>query len=698
MIAGDFNEPLLGEDKFGGRPVSISRSLLFKYYLNKCNMVDLGFSGPRYTWTNRRDLNNLIQERIDQFFTNPSWCLLYPKARVTHLTRCHSDHCPVLMEAVPKRVTHLNRPFKFQSFWLSDPSFPRVVMRAWSHTRNLSASIEKFTSEATQWNKNQFGNIFEKKRRLMTQLNGIQRSIASNPTSPLIDLENQLQKDLEIVLDQEAELWALKSRVNWMVLGDRNTSFFHVSTLARRKRNMINAIKNDIGDWITEEREVINYFREGFMKLYATSQVKAKWNNDKWTRWQIRLTEEEKNSLDSPISDEEITTALWSLKAFKTPGPDGLHAGFFQRFWLTVGNSVKEEVKQIFLQRKILEYLNNTSIVLIPKIQSPESIGSYQPISLCNSVYKVITKIIVGMLRPYLDKLIAPCQATFVPRRRGVDNAIIVQEIIHSMEKTKGRGGYMALKIDLEKTYDKLEWSFIRDTLLRFNLPKNLVELIMSCVSSVSTSILFNGRALDTFKPTRGIRQGNPLSPYIFIMCMDYLGQLIQEKCAANSWNLVKASRSGPAFSHLFFADDLVLFAKANPKNCVTIRGVLDDFCSQSGQTISEAKSKVFFSPNLDKDHRDALGDILGFQSTPNLGRYLHFPLKHRGASNQDFNFVLEKVKKKLAGWKANLLSMARRAVLIQASTSAIPAYVMQNNLLPGRILDGIDRMNRNFL
>ena len=149
-------------------------------------------------------------------------------------------------------------------------------MRALSHTNHFSAAIEKFTSEATQWNKNQFGNIFEKMRRLMARLNGIQKAVASNPTSTLIELENQLHKDLEVVLDQEAELWALKSRVNWMVLGDRSTSFFHVSTLARRKRNMINAIKNEVGDWIIEEREVMNHFREGFIKLYSTSQVKAK--------------------------------------------------------------------------------------------------------------------------------------------------------------------------------------------------------------------------------------------------------------------------------------------------------------------------------------------------------------------------------------------------------------------------------------
>ena len=104
VIAGDFNEPLLGEDKFGGRLINILRSLLFKDCLDKCNMVDLGFSRPRYTWTNRKDLNNLIQERIDRFFINLSWCLLYLEARVTHLTRCQFDRFLVLMKAVPRRV------------------------------------------------------------------------------------------------------------------------------------------------------------------------------------------------------------------------------------------------------------------------------------------------------------------------------------------------------------------------------------------------------------------------------------------------------------------------------------------------------------------------------------------------------------------------------------------------------------------
>ena len=263
-------------------------------------------------------------------------------------------------------------------------------------------------------------------------------------------------------------------------------------------------------------------------------------------------------------------------------------------------------------------------------------------------MYKVVTKIIVERLRPFLDKFISPMQMAFVPGRKGIDNMIIAQEVVHSLGKKRGRTRYMALKIDLEKAYDKQEWSFIKDMFIRANLPNDIIDVIMSCVSSVSTSILFNGEALDPILPSRGIRQGDPLSLYLFILCMDYLGQLIEEKCSANLWQLVKASQSGLAFSHLFFANDLMLFAKVDGVNYSAIRDVLDLFCSFSGQTVSESKSRVYFSPNLDKDTRESLCDILGFASTPFLGKYLGFPLKQPGSSFQDFNFILDRVKQKL--------------------------------------------------
>ena len=124
----------------------------------------------------------------------------------------------------------------------------------------------------------------------------------------------------------------------------------------------------------------------------------------------------------------------------------------------------------------------------------------------------------------------------------------------------------------------------------------------------------------------------------------------------------------------------------------------MDDFCSISGQTASKAKSRVYFSPNVDRDTREPLCDILGFTSTPFLEKYLGFPLKQLGSSLQDYNFILDRVKQKLSEWKVNMLSLAGWLVLIQASLVVIPSYVMQCAYLPGKILDGVDRVNRNFL
>ena len=441
----------------------------------------------------------------------------------------------------------------------------------------------------------------------------------------------------------------------------------------------------------------MNHIR-GFERLFTTSLDHATLNPIRPSWWLTSLSDEDRSIMGGMVTNAKIKDGIWALKAFKALSPNGLHEDFFQRFWLIVGDSVKDEVRKTFMECKIPKYLNRTNVVLIPKKVGPESLGNYRPISLCNTVYKIVTKILVARNRPYLDKLVSPLQSTFMPGRRSVDNAIVVQEIIHTISNKKGRVGYMAIKVDLKKAYDKIEWSFIREVLMNANLPQNLINLIMSCVSSVSTSILFNGGNMEPIFPSRGIRQGDPLSPYLFILCMEALGYLVDEKCKDKSWSPVKSSNNGVAFSHLFFVDDLVLFAKADFVNCSTIWDVLDSFCANFGQSTSESKSKVFFSPNVDVDTRESLCDILGFRSTPNLGKYLGFPLKHHGNNNEDLNFVLERVKQKLAGWKANLLSLAGRVVLIQASTSTIPAYIMQSTALPKKFLDNIDRVNRNFL
>ena len=204
---------------------------------------------------------------------------------------------------------------------------------------------------------------------------------------------------------------------------------------------------------------------------------------------------------------------------------------------------------------------------------------------------------------------------------------------------------------------------------------------------------------METFKPSRGIRQGDPLSPYLFILCLEYLSLKILEECDNNNWKAIKASRNGPVFSHLFFADALLFCAEVSVSSCLSIAKVLEDFCYHSGQKVNLSKSMVFFfSPNVNPTLRQHLCGILGVSSTPSIGKYLRFPLRPNGRSTRDFDFIVERVQAKLSNWKAKLFSPAGRMVLIQSVTSSIPAYYMQNVALPRRICSKLDKLNRDFL
>ncbi|CAL1401630.1 unnamed protein product [Linum trigynum] len=156
--------------------------------------------------------------------------------------------------------------------------------------------------------------------------------------------------------------------------------------------------------------------------------------------------------------------------------------------------------------------------------------------------------------------------------------------MVNSMRLKTGRKGQMVLKIDLAKAYDRLNWAFIRDTLLAVNFPPQMVQVIMECVTSASMQVLWNGSCTESFTPSRGLRQGCPLSPYIFTLCMERLGHLIQKEVEGGRWKPIQASPGGPALSHIFFADDLVLFAEASEEQGELIMKCLDQFFQASGQ------------------------------------------------------------------------------------------------------------------
>lgn len=231
-------------------------------------MINLGFVGPKYTWTNKRHIVDLILERIYKCFANPGWCIMYPKATVTHLPRTFSDHHPVLMELNKPSPKASNRPFRFQTMWLLHPKFPRVVQDAWAENFDLREATKNFTKRVRKWNMDVFGNVFAKKRRVLARINGVQKSLANNPGKSLLRLEKQLIEEYASILLQE-EFWALKSRLNATTFGDQNTAFFTSPQLSIGTEIKIRGIRDRVGEWIFEEDKIRDHVQKGFSDLYS---------------------------------------------------------------------------------------------------------------------------------------------------------------------------------------------------------------------------------------------------------------------------------------------------------------------------------------------------------------------------------------------------------------------------------------------
>ncbi|WJX67818.1 hypothetical protein P8452_52254 [Trifolium repens] len=218
----------------------------------------------------------------------------------------------------------------------------------------------------------------------------------------------------------------------------------------------------------------------------------------------------------------------------------------------------------------------------------------------------------------------------------------------HTMHKMKGRKGTFAIKVDLAKAYDKISWEFIWRVLIEINLPEILVNVIMHGVTSVTTNVKWNGTRSDYFKPQRGIRQGDPLSPYLFVLCMDKLSHLILQAVDNGTWKGIRAGREGPMVSHLMFTDDLLLFGEASERQMRCVTDTLQLFCNMSGQEVSYEKTSILFSNNVERSLKNKLIHMSGFKETYDFGKYLGVPLNGRAPKRTDFQYIIDQVSSKL--------------------------------------------------
>lgn len=304
---------------------------------------------------------------------------------------------------------------------------------------------------------------------------------------------------------------------------------------------------------------------------------------------------------------------------------------FYKKFWHLVGEQTKKEVLAVLNGEDMPDGWNDTIIVLIPKVKLPEKLKDLRPISLCTVLYKLISKVVANRLKLVLPDIISPSQSAFVPGRMITDNVLLAYEFTHYLKnRRRGAEGVAAIKLDMSKAYDRVEWSFLQQMMVKLGFNLRWVELIMKCVSTVSYKIKVNGEYTDTIIPQRGLRQGDPLSPYLFILCAEGLSGLLQK--AENEGKIVgiKVSRGAPSVNHLFFADDSLILMKANNGSAAELKRILDVYGRVSGQMINKKKSSIMFSPNTASQVKAQMRSTLSIIQETTGERYVRIKARKR--------------------------------------------------------------------
>ena len=700
VCIGDFNEVLRREEHMSISDRSESQMREFRETVDICGLCDIGYIGIDWTFEKKVTGGHYCRIRLDRALVSPSWSSRFPFATLRHLTAACSDHNPILL--LPERtdsVGRQNKQFRYELMWETHVDFYSMVEQTWKNAgestclAEVQAKLDSLSSTLKNWNRDTFGSVRQELRQLKIKLEEL-RAVPDRvgPSREEIKIQDRLVE----LNHREEIMWKQRSRIQWLSEGDKNTKFFHNRSNGRRRRNFITRLTRSDGSLTEDQVEMRQMVNEFYQNLYSSERV----NNMQEVLDCVptKVTDEMNDMLGRPYTEQEIKLALFQMFPSKAPGPDGFPAHFFQRHWSLCGEEITRAVVRILTGEDDSASINSTLLVLIPKVASPNQLTQFRPISLCNVLFKIASKVQANRLKLILPEIISDEQSAFVPGRLITDNIITAYECLHFMKKKKVRNrAFGALKLDMMKAYDRVEWEYLESIMRRLGFRQNWIDSVMRGVRSVSFSVLFNGEKTEFFQPSRGIRQGDPLSPYLFLLASEGLSCLLQHRGNSGRLEGLTVANSVPPINHLLFADDSLLFFKASAEGATEVSSTLDVYCQASGQRINKDKSSIFFSKGCPHAVRENCKAILEVMNESLNERYLGMPSDVGRSRKGAFKYLKDRIWKKVQGWIEQCLSVGGKEVLIKSVVQSIPTFSMSCFKLPRGLCEHINTIIRKF-
>ena len=421
--------------------------------------------GRNFTWK-KRIHGHLVYEKLNRAIGRHDWNCQYPDSSVYAGPFTCSDHSYVMMDTNPAQISQRKTLFGYQPNWSTYRDVQRIVRQNWKG-RNTGVPMFRFTRKLRSikstlkiWSRAKFTHFRNQVGKNTTQLQFVESKMITDPQSQRLNAWHlRLLKQCEKLLLFNKCYWSNLARKKWLVDGDRSSRYFHQSARNRKRNCSILRIKDPSGVWLDDTHAIRQQFLQDYMQRFTSARGSLAVLNGPLTS--PIVTAEENADLIKPVTNKEIYYAVFQMDPHKAPGSDGFGASFYQDHWAVIRGLLCTAIKDFFHSGKLLKEVNHTLLTLIPKVVNPETTAHYRPISLCNKVYKILAKNLVSRMRPILQRIIHKTQSAFIPHRTIHDNILIAHEIVNNFKHMKGKKGYVALKLDMEKAYDRIEWDFL---------------------------------------------------------------------------------------------------------------------------------------------------------------------------------------------------------------------------------------------
>lgn len=518
-----------------------------------------------------------------------------------------------------------------------------------------------------------------------------------DPNAETFQAEKEMMAKWTFLRSIEEDFFKQRSRINWLKLGDQNTIFFMRVAAGRRSYNSIRSLLLPNGILVTDCAELCEIALKHFSGILAPLSLPPLVSSLQWflDLHTFRCSPAQKHILSSLPSAEEIEKTLLKLNPNKSPEPDGFTSAFFKASWSIVGSETISAIQRFFMTAFLPTSTNATILTLVPKHPGASAITDYRPISCCNTTYKAISKKLVKRLKVILPQVILPNQTAFVQGRLLIENTVLASEIVQGYHKLGGPKR-ITIKVDIAKAFDTIRWEFIFQCLRSIAVPEVFLSWLHVCVCTTSFSLGFNGSSYGFFKGTRGLRQGDPLSPYLFVLAMNCLSISLNRAAREGEFQYhAKCQRS--ELTHLCFADDLLIFCDGTQQSVLAVLDVLKDFEQRSGLAVSITKTSMF-TAGIKPHELVQLKAATGLEEGTLPVRYLGVPLCTKKLSLANCATLLQSIKTKLHTWTTHSLSFAGRLQLLATVIAGITNFWSCAFILPKGCLAEIDSLCSRFL